>query len=69
VLGGGQADAHVGAERAGDLAPQPGSHRGAGDPPDHLADHEAERVDVIAMPAPRSPPGFLPGQPGRARRE
>ena len=64
VLGGRQADVHVGAERAGDLVAEQPSRRGPGDPADHLADQEAEGVDVVAVGGAGRPPGILSGQRG-----
>jgi hypothetical protein len=49
VLTGRQADVDIGTERAGDFGLQIVPRRGAGNPPDHLADQVAKRVDVIPV--------------------
>ncbi len=62
LLGQGQADVDVGAERFGDLGAQVLADRAPGDAAEHLAEDESEGGHVVALSGARLPPGFRDGQ-------
>jgi hypothetical protein len=59
VLGGGQADVHIGGERRGDARAQPRAQRHRAGAARDLADQKPERVDVDTR-APRPAPTTAP---------
>src|SRR5438094_488294 len=57
-----QAEPELQPERLGHLLAEEGAERPAAHPPDDLADEEAERQPVVAVPRARAPERLLAGQ-------